>query len=74
MARKAKIKMKRGKIKIKFKSDDDILLHRHDGVQALLGAALSSAMRLPTSTPIAAEPEQLQRSVPTSVGPVEDPH
>lgn len=70
MVRKAKIKMKRGKLKIKLKSSDNVLLHGQDSIQALLGAAMSSAMQLPAAaTPLPSGPAH-QRALPA--GRVED--
>lgn len=66
MARKAKIKLKRGKVKFKFKSDDDVLLHGHDGIQKLLAAAMSSAMR-PAPAEAAIEAGSTHRSLPAAV-------
>lgn len=72
MARKAKIKMKRGTLKLKLKSSDNVLLHGHDGIQALLGAAMSSAMQLSAAaTPGPSEPTR-QLALPTAVGRVKD--
>ena len=44
MSRKAKVKLKRGKIKFKLKSDDRLLLAGGDDVRTLLEAALASGL------------------------------
>ena len=64
MSRKAKIKVKRGKVKFKLKSDDQLLLERRDGIQPLLAASLISA--LVPEVPATGASEGLE---PTSRGP-----
>jgi hypothetical protein len=78
VGRKAKVKIKRGKVKFKLKSGDALLLHPHDGITPLLGAAMASVLTTPavqsgnTALVTSADRRSLQQAPPREISAGDD--